>query len=405
MAKKSKTAPPRPLTRKQRTRAEREARMNRWVIGAAIGVGILVVAVLIYGYVAEVVLKAREPVAVVNQERISTAEFEARVRFRRLSLQQERDFYAAQRMSLDPTDPAVSSYLQQLDTMIRTLDSRLSPEYAVALGQQVLDEMVTEILVRQEARRRGIVVSREEIERAIEEQFGYDRDAPAEGSVPSTTGPLTVALPITSATSLTETQAITLPNRVTREEFQQRYQDYAEMILKPSGLSQEQYYALVEASLLYDKVRTAIGEELPEVMEQVQVRYVAFPSEEEATQMVDRLQGGDAWEDIVAEIEADGSSTAYTSEPGWLTRVFLAEQFGEAIGTTVFDTAVGDYTQPLLGLSGRYYVIQVLGHKERELEAFMLSFEQDRAFQEWLNEQMSLVEYSDNWREKVPTQP
>jgi len=41
--------------------------------------GVLVVAVILFGILNETVLKARQPVAVVNGESITTDEFEARV--------------------------------------------------------------------------------------------------------------------------------------------------------------------------------------------------------------------------------------------------------------------------------------------------------------------------------------
>jgi parvulin-like peptidyl-prolyl isomerase len=395
MAKKKrrKAAAPRPLTKKQRSRAEREARMNRWIIAGAVTVGVVVVAILAYGYLVEEVFKAREPVATVGGVVITTADFETRVRYHRVSLQQELNRYMAQRMALDPTDPEAAPLFDQLDEVIRRLEAQLAPEYAPVLGGQVLDQMVQEELIRQEAARRGIMVSQEEIDRAIEQQFGYDRDGSAGGAVPPLSGPVTATQPTTPTGSLT------------REEFEQNYQAYVEAVLEPSGLGEEGFRALAEVSLLYDKVREAIVSGIPTLMDQVQARYIAFPSEEEAAQVVERLDAGEAWEDIVAEIEADEESAAFASELDWRTEAFVTEQFGAEISQAVFDAPVGSYTQPLLGVSGRYYVIQVLGHEERELDPLMRAFERDRAFREWFNLQRQGVEYADDWQEKVPTRP
>jgi hypothetical protein len=65
---------------------------------------------------------------------------------------------------------------------------------------------------------------------------------------------------------------------------------------------------------------------------------------------------------------------------------------------------VGSYTQPVIGNSGRYYVLYVLAHEEHELESQMLSYEQDRLFNDWFTQQRQSVEYSDNWQDKVPGQ-
>jgi foldase protein PrsA len=382
------------MTKKQRTRAEREARMNRWIIIGAVAVGILVVGVLVYGYLAEVVFKAREPVATANGVPISTADFEARVRYQRLMLQRQRDFYTAQRMSLDPTDPNATFLLEYLNEQIRQLDAQLSSSYATLLGKEVLDAMIQGELVRQEAARRGIIISQEEIDRAIEEQFGYDRDA--------TAALLTPTPPIPSETPLTATPSITpLP----REEFENRYRDFVNSVLKPSGLSEAKFRGMVEVSLLYEKLQQAMAAELPATMEQLQIRYIAFPSQEDAAGVVERLDKGEKWEDIAAELEIDGASGAYASDSQWVTRGFMVDQFGEEIAAQVFEMPLQGYTRPLVTTAGRWYIIQLLDRQERELDTFMRSYEEQRSFQEWLNAQMANVQYSENWSEKVPKTP
>lgn len=389
-----KAAPPRPLTKKQRSRVEREARMNRWIIIGAATIGILVVAILVYGYLSEEVFRAREPVAKVNGVPITTEDFEVRVRYQRLGLRQELDQYLAQRMLLDPTDPETTTVFEQLDQIIRSLEAQLAPEYAAVIGGQVLQQMVQEELIRQEAARRGLSVSQEEIERAIERQFGYDRDASEAEPFPPISGPVTET-----------TQTITPTGGITLEEFQQRYQGYVKSVLEPSGLSEKEFRAMVEVSLLYDKVRQAVSDSVPAVMDQVQFRYISFPSEEEAAAVQERLEAGEAWEDIAAEIEAEEGGGAYVTEMDWRTESYVAEQFGEEIGQAVFETPVGELTGVLLGSSGRYYVIQITGHEERELDSLMQSYEQNRAFQAWFELQMQYVEYVGGWEEKVPTQP
>ncbi len=400
MSRKRKEAPPaRPLTKKQRTRAEREARLNRWIIAGTVAVGILVIGILLYGYLAENVFKGRTPVATVNGAPITTADFQARVRHYRIILEQQWDYYTSLRMELDPTDPNTSFMLEYLNGQIRQIESMLAETYATMLGKEVLDRMVQEEILRQEAVRRGITVSSEEIDRAIEEQFGYDRDAAMAALLTPTVVP---TAPVTAETALTAT-ATPEPTPVSEEEFDRRYQDYVKTYLKPSGLSEAEFRAMVEAGLLYDKIQQAMAAELPQTMEQVQIRYFSFSTQEEAGQVADRLGKGEKWEDIVAEIEADEESAAYASEPEWVTQGFLAEQFGEEAASTIWETPVQQYTAPLAGTDGRWYIIQVMGREVRELESWQRSYEEQRAFQEWLQAQMAAVQYSEDWASKVPT--
>lgn len=396
--KRKEVVAPRPMTKKQRTRAEREARLNRWIIAGTIALGVLVVGILLYGYLAENVFKGRAPVATVNGVPITTADFQARVRHYRIVLQEQRNYYTALRMELDPTDPNTSFMLESLNGQIRQIDSMLSEAYATLLGKEVLDRMAQEEVLRQEATRRGIAVSQEEIDRAIEEQFGYDRDAAMAALLTPAVVP---TVPVTAETALTVT-ATPEPTPVPKEEFDRRYQEYVKTYLKPSGLSEAKFRALVEASLLYDKLRQAMAAELPQAMEQVQIRYFSLPTQEEAGQVAERLDKGEKWEEIAAEIKADEESQAYTSEPDWATRGFLAEQFGEEAANTVWETPVQQYTAPLAGTDGRWYLVQVMGREVRELESWLRSYEEQRVFQEWLQGQMATVQYGE-WASKVPT--
>jgi parvulin-like peptidyl-prolyl isomerase len=397
--KRKEVAAPRPMTKKQRTRAEREARMNRWIIAGTVAVGVLVIGILVYGYLAENVFKGRAPVATVNGVPITTADFQARVRHYRIVLQEQRDYYTAQRMQLDPTDPNASFLLEYLNGQIRQLDSMLSEASATALGKEVLDRMVQEELIRQEAARRGLTVSQEEIDRAIEEQFGYDRDA----AVAFLTPTVVPTAPVTAETALTAT-ATPVPTPVPKEEFDRRYQEYVKTYLKPSGLSEAKFRAMVEASLLYDKLQQAMAAEVPQTMEQVQIRYLSFPTQEDAGKVAERLGKGEKWEDIAAEIKADEKSAAYASEPEWVTQGFLKEQFGEEAAGTIWETPAPQYTAPLAGTDSRWYIVQVMGREVRELESWLRSYEEQRAFQEWLQAQMATVQYSEDWASKVPTQ-
>ncbi|MBN1954492.1 MAG: SurA N-terminal domain-containing protein [Anaerolineae bacterium] len=386
MAKRKKITPPRTLTKKQRGRAEKEARMTRWLIGSVIAVGVIVVATLAYGYIAEVIIRGREPVAFVNDRPITAGDFEARVLQRRIGLQLELDYYRIQQLNSDPTDPM----LEQLNEMIRGLEFQLNPDYAVLLGQQVLDEMVQEEVIRQEAESREITVSEDEIDQMIEEQFGYDREARAEAEE-------------TETETLTETVPTVEP--MTYADFQQRYEDYIDVVLKPSGLGVSGFREMMEASLLEEKVREEIIAEMDTEQDHVQFRFIAFESLEEASATLERLEGGELWEDLVAEIEADEGATAYAAEPDWQPQSIVAEQVGEELAAAIFATPVGGYVEPMMGSNGLYYLIEVTGYEEqRELDSFLLIYMQNNFYNEWLTQQVETsVEYAEDWQDKVPT--
>lgn len=396
MSKKRRETAPRPLTKKQQSRAEREARMNRWLIIGTVVVCVLVLAVVGYGLLDQFVLKAREPVAVVNGVPISAADFEARVRYYRALLREQQDYLTARRMEIDPTQPESAPLLEYLNAQIRQLETQLSPTYAVSLGKEILDQMVREELFRQEAARRGITVSAEEIDRAIEEQFGYDRDAAAAALTP--TPPLSPTAEVTAT-------ATPAPTPMPREEFERLYQNFVKNRLKPAGLSEAKFRAMVEASLLYDKLQEAFAAELPQKMEQVQFRFMSFPNEEAAKKVLERLNQGEKWEDIAKELQDNTEDEAYAADAQWATEGYLEERFGKTAAATIWGTPNGQHTQPFAADDGRWYIVHVMGREERELDFWLKATEQQRRFQAWLDAQMAQVQYSDNWQEKVPTEP
>ncbi len=393
MTKKTKTHISRALTKKQRARAEREALMNRWLIIGAAALGLLIVGLLLYGYLSEVALAGREPVAVVNGVPIRTDDFQARVRQRRMTMWMEQGFYQEQLSLIDPNDPAMAPMAEQINQAILNIETQLAPEGASIIGGQVLDDMVQEILIRQEAERLGITVSREEVDRLIESQFGYDRDAAPPDESPTTPGE-----------SPTATQPIS-PTTIPREEYEQRLQNYIDNVLKPSGMGLQDLREQAEASLLTDLVREVIVADIQSVVDQVDIRYASFSTQEEAQQFVARLDGGETWDDIATEIGGQEGNTAVFGGPSWLPQSMLTEQFGELVSSVVFETPVDSYTQPVLGSGDRYYVILVSGHEEREMPSYLLTYEQSRVFEDWLAQQKENVEYNPNWLDKVPLDP
>ncbi|MBN1178947.1 MAG: SurA N-terminal domain-containing protein [Anaerolineae bacterium] len=385
MSKKIKQGvTPRSVTRKEQSRLEREAKMNRWLIGSSIAIGVLVVGVLLYGFIFEEVIKGREPVAMVNDTPIRTADWQARVLELRERMTLQLNTYSQQRMALDPNDPNAAAYFEQLDQQIRQLQDELAAENAVELGRTMLEQMAQEEIFRQEAARLGLTVSEEEIDQAVEQLFGFDREAAESSLLPSDT--------------LTPTQSV-----MTEEEFETQYQNYLTMVLKPSGISEEGFRDMIEASLLGQKVEEEIGSSVPTVADQVHLRIMSFQFEEEAAEIMGRLNDGEDWDAIVTELEESEESTVYASDLDWQTQGLIAEQFGDSVAQRIFESEIGSYGGPFPGSIGFYYIIQVLEHEERELDEFILSYEQGLVFQEWLEVQMETVEYIDGWQEKVPT--
>src|SRR5512139_1940924 len=123
----SKVQVPNEPTRKQLSRAERDARQRRRINLAVGGVLVLVAVIIIGGFLYESIssqVRLGQPVANVNGELISTTDFQSRVKLARAQLRQQAEFYAT---TLQDTQTA-QQILSQLDDPI-------------TLGGQIVDGM------------------------------------------------------------------------------------------------------------------------------------------------------------------------------------------------------------------------------------------------------------------------
>jgi len=400
MTKKARRTPKQQLTRKQRSRLHEEQRIQRILLWGVATVAVLIVGILGYGVVAEQIIEPREPVAIVDETPITTAEFKSRVSFQRLQLQNQLGYLYQQQQTMAQESASGGESMQQFfQGQISDLQSQLSAENAESLGDQVLNQMIQEELVRQEAERRGITVSAEEVQGAVHENFGYNPDA--------TPAP-TPAPPVTSTESLTteESAVAPTPTQMTESDFRELYNRYMQDGLRPLGISEQQYRSWMKVSLLREELQADMKEQLPQQAEQVKLQFLSVSDEERAQQLAQRLDSDEDFEAIAEELQADEESPGSSSELDWLPQDTLADRLNEDIAATIFELDVGEHTEPLkLGEESQaLYIFQVDGREERQLSESLLDQKAAERFQSWLDAQQSLVERK-SIAGKVPTKP
>lgn len=169
----------RPL-REHQSRAEREAQVQRYVIlGTGIAV-VLVVVLIAIALIVDQVINPGRSVASVNGEGISVRAFEQRVRLERLVTNERVNNGIATFLSFGfTTDPneAFGQLLQSDPELSATWNQLTVPDQ---LGLAVLNKMIDEQLIRDEAEARGISVTEAEIEAQIDQFFNYDPERVAE---------------------------------------------------------------------------------------------------------------------------------------------------------------------------------------------------------------------------------
>ena len=159
MTKQSPT--PKIATKKHVARLERERQQVALVRTISIVAIALVIILVGYGILDTTYIKLNKPVAEVNGEQISLGYWQERVQMYRLNLMntlQQYQYYQ-QAFGMDTS--------QQIQQITAQLQSDLF------LGEEVLNQLIDETLIRQEAEKRGITVTDAEVDEKLQDAFGF----------------------------------------------------------------------------------------------------------------------------------------------------------------------------------------------------------------------------------------
>jgi len=429
---KKRTAP----TKKHIARAERERRERNiiYIVSAVVIIAVLVL--VLYGIVDQNFLKARRPVAIVNDEKITVSEYQGQTRLARYNLIQsaQRLYQLAQIMGNDPSSQAsVANQLQQID-------GQLFPQ---AIGRQIIDQLVDGLLIQQEASRLGITVSEGEVNKELEEVFGYYRLGTPTPTIThvlpqtSTLSPLQESLipsTPTSSTSLIPTSEITTteivedntqslespptPTNVltptltattgptatpfTQQAFEEIYQDAITNLSEEYSISESDLKRGFEDHLYSEKVLDVITKDIECTQEQVWALHILINEEELAKNIKTRLDEGEDWSLMATTYSTDTSNKDKGGDLGWFGHGVMVPEFEQA----AFKLEVGETSAPVKTDFG-FHIIRILGHEERPLTEDACRSMRSENFQEWLAElrENSNISIHDFWTDVAPTEP
>lgn len=415
--------------RSKSDRIARERLINRLVTYTTIGIVALSVVIVSWGVILENIIQPGQPVATVNGEKITTQDFQARVRYERRQLVAQ---YLQESISLQffqGNDAAQAQILSNL----RQIELQLEPQIA---GSNTLNTMIDDLLILQEAKNMGITVTEEEIDQFIETLFGYYPT----GRPTSTTTPTLIP---TSTLSPTQLAMVTLvptqentatPTNTPEPEVEPQTQEDAQgqptptIEPSPSPTStpytfdafQEDYQAVIatqeaeisftgeefrhilEIALYRQKISEALSAEVEPVQEQVWAQHILVEDEETALEVLQKLEAGEDWSELAAEYSTDTSNKDNGGDLGWFSSAAMVAEFS----TTAFSTPIGQITGPVETTFG-YHIIRVLGHEVRPVEQYLIQRFYQEIFDNWLNplRENAQIEVFDQWTERVPDEP
>ncbi len=414
--------------RDHESRAVREARLQRRVlIGTGITIG-LVVLVLVAAVLIELVVTPNSVAASVAGESVTISEFQERVRLERAILNTRVTNYVAllNASGLDPNQYAGQEPLRGWLSQINDPD---------LLGSGILDVLIENILIRQEAEARGLQVSQGDIDRQIDQFLGLEPPAqsveptpePQATLVPSPTrtpfvSPTPRQVPSATATPLVEAAAPAATDVVattptftpvpptatqTTEELARQQGELRDTILNDLASSARVDQGRLRAHFEALALREALAADLLDIGDSivhVNARHILVAERSEADDLLVSLAEGDSFAALAMANSIDAGSGRAGGELGWAPVHNFVRPFAEAVTAAEPGATIG----PVETEFG-WHVIQLRAKEERSASDTELNNARNFAFRSWLDDRRaemdSNIEIFDVWADNVPDDP
>ncbi len=421
MAKKPK---PKIVSKKHLARVERERIQNRNIMISSISIIVVVLGIIVYGVLEQSILRENQPVAIVGKDVITTRQYEIKVRFQRFQLIQQYNQY----------QQLAAYFGSQMQNYLTQIESELSDP--VTLGGSVLDQMITDLIIRQEAKNRGITVTKAEVDKALQEGFAYfpngtytptltttvvftpTMDATQHALVTITPTPtitstptITITPTFTAAPAQTETSTATvgttstpLPTSTpyTLSGFNGEVKTFINSV-KNLGISENDLRWILETQLYDKKVQDAITADLKPADQKVWARHILVADQATALDLENRLKNGADFAVLAKLYSTDTNNSNAGGDLGWFTKGVMDTTFE----TAAFTLKVGEISQPVQTQYG-WHIIQCLGNQLMPLTDTEFQQYKQRTFQDWVTkvktDRKDIKKY-DIWSQRVATEP
>lgn len=447
-----------PQTKKHLARQQKEALQRRYLLIGTVVIIIAVIGIILYGYLYQGIIQDSQALVTVNGDKVTTKQYAGQVRYGRYALiQNAANTYQLSQMF--GSDPSIqSSILSQFSQIQSQMNS---------IGQDMLDRVTENTLIRQEARRRGITVTEAEVEIAFQEAFGYfpngtstptaslepiptstysalqmtvtaptatlepavvtataeaqsanatatAQAAPATATpevtntpteaVTPTQDPTATSTPSGPATATPTVAPTATPTPFTLEGYQQLYRESITGFKENYAVSESDLRYVIESQLYYFKVFDAVVAELNIPRTQEQVW--ARHILLETKEQAEEVKGLlDSGVDFAVLAKTYSTDTSNKDKGGDLG------WFGHGFMVAPFEEAafalepgqISDVVETEFG----FHIIQSLGKEERPLSDSDYENEKSTKFQEWLTSQKdaATIVTREDWADRVPNDP
>jgi len=399
----TKKRAPQRTTKKHLARADRERIQSRWLLGVTIAIALVAIGILGYGLFDSAYLQPKKTIAIVNGDTITKGEFQGRIRILQRELIGQLNSYV-QMEQFFVSDPQTLASIRELQNQIQT-----QLAYPEIIGQVVINSMIRETLLRQEAEGMGIHVLPVEVERQLQNSFGFYPDGtptpiPTLTPDPTHMAEIAAASEPTAGPSPTSTLPQT-PNPTATPYVLEAYEDDYVLFLDSLSdfdISESDFNAYVEAQLLEEKLREQFQPEIDSMAEHVLIQHIFTFDEEIAQEALEQLESGGIWDDIVLEYSEDPSSREFSGDLGWNTLNDLVALLGQ-MGITAFSAPVMEDIGPIESQQG-WHILRVIDRQDREISQSTYQEAVDNAFEAWVYDMNVDAEITvvDDWQDHLP---
>ena len=271
--------------------------------------------------------------------------------------------------------------------------------------------MAWEMALVQNAKELGITVSEQEIDRDIEQNFGYyPQGTPTPAVIDlkptSTYSPTQLAIVTPPVSRPTTTPMPTVPQPTPTTYTYQSYQALYEAVI--DNLENQTQFGDVDfrnyrKSVLYQqKLYELITKDVPTEQDMVWARHILVRSEAEAIELLRRLNAGESFATLAALYSIDTGSASNGGDLEWFIKGEMVEDFE----TPAWELQIGELSQPVKSDFG-YHIIQVLGHEVRQMNEDQISIAKSSVYKEYIDQVQAAasIKKLDTWKNYVPVEP
>ncbi|MFN2146360.1 MAG: peptidylprolyl isomerase, partial [Anaerolineales bacterium] len=360
--------------------------------------------VTIGGILINTVIIPNSTIVTINGQEIKTGDFQTRVQMERDRLVNEYNSIQAYAYQIEDATQQ-QTYLYYLSQ----IEAQLEPN---SLGETVLNQMIDEVFIINEAESRGITVTDEEVDDYYYSLFGYYPNGVPTPTVSevlptSTMSPTQLALITPTPGSADDSGAVTTvgeqpqPTSVSQEDFETSREGYLDR-MKAYGVDEDYFRNLIRIQLFRDKLNEDLAKGITAPpQEQVWARHILVDDLETANTLLDELNNGGDFGEMAAEYNPD-STSATGGDLGWFGRGQMIPEFEDA----AFSGEVGDIVGPVETQYG-FHLIQIIGKQEVPADQATIDNLVFTALTDLLNaaKENADIVFADNWINRTPTEP